>query len=134
MALAVRFFDQQPAQIADSSLRDDVLRGFAQTPKALSPKYFYDQRGSELFEAITRQPEYYPTRTEEAILATAAGEIAQLAGRDAALVELGSGASPARSDCCSKPCDRWATWVSISPGNSCSAAPSAWPPTIPGWT
>lgn len=93
MALAVRFFDQQSATVADSSLRDDVLKGFAQTPKALSPKYFYDQRGSELFEAITRQPEYYPTRTEEAILATAAAEIARLAGRDAALVELGSGAS-----------------------------------------
>ncbi|WP_273806017.1 MULTISPECIES: L-histidine N(alpha)-methyltransferase [unclassified Pseudomonas] len=93
MALAVRFFDQQPVSVADGSLRDDVLQGFAQTPKALSPKYFYDQRGSELFEAITRQPEYYPTRTEEAILATAAGEIARLAGRDAALVELGSGAS-----------------------------------------
>lgn len=93
MALAVRFFDQQPVTVADSSLRDDVLQGFAQIPKTLSPKYFYDQRGSELFEAITRQPEYYPTRTEEAILATAAGEIARLAGRDTALVELGSGAS-----------------------------------------
>ncbi len=93
MALAVRFFDQQTAKVADSSLRSDVLQGFGQTPKALSPKYFYDQRGSELFEAITQQPEYYPTRTEEAILAKAAGEIAQLAGRDAALVELGSGAS-----------------------------------------
>ena len=93
MALAVRFFDQQPVASAGTSLRDDVLQGFAQTPKALSPKYFYDQRGSELFEAITQQPEYYPTRTEEKILATAAGEIARLAGRDAALVELGSGAS-----------------------------------------
>jgi len=93
MALAVRFFDQQPVDVADSSLRDDVLHGFAQPQKALPPKYFYDQRGSELFEAITRQPEYYPTRTEETILAAASGEIARLAGRDAALVELGSGAS-----------------------------------------
>ncbi|MEH3023506.1 MAG: L-histidine N(alpha)-methyltransferase [Pseudomonas oryzihabitans] len=93
MALAVRFFDQQPVDVADSSLRDDVIQGFAQAQKALPPKYFYDQRGSELFEAITRQPEYYPTRTEEAILAAASGEIARLAGRDAALVELGSGAS-----------------------------------------
>jgi len=93
MALAVRFFDQQPVDVADSSLRDDVLRGFAQAQKSLPPKYFYDQRGSELFEAITHQPEYYPTRTEEAILAAASGEIARLAGRDAALVELGSGAS-----------------------------------------
>jgi len=93
MALAVRFFDQQPVDVADSSLRDDVLRGFAQAQKSLPPKYFYDRRGSELFEAITHQPEYYPTRTEEAILAAASGEIARLAGRDAALVELGSGAS-----------------------------------------
>ncbi|MBO0828534.1 MAG: L-histidine N(alpha)-methyltransferase [Streptosporangiales bacterium] len=61
-------------------------------PKALPPKYFYDARGSELFEQITRLPEYYPTRTERAILGAYADEIAKLSGADT-LVELGSGSS-----------------------------------------
>ncbi|MCF7203167.1 L-histidine N(alpha)-methyltransferase [Pseudomonas oligotrophica] len=92
MALAIRFHDQ----LADrhvSSLREEVLAGFAATPKAIAPKFFYDRRGSELFEAICLQPEYYPTRTEEAILRRAAGEIAELAGPGAELIEFGSGAS-----------------------------------------
>jgi dimethylhistidine N-methyltransferase len=75
------------------SLRDEVLAGFARTPKAVSPKHFYDQRGSELFEQICQQPEYYPTRTEEQILARIAPEVAEIAGPQANLVELGSGAS-----------------------------------------
>ena len=50
------------------ALRADVLAGLTATPKTLPPKYFYDARGSELFEEITRLPEYYPTRAETAIL------------------------------------------------------------------
>lgn len=92
MALAIRFHDQHDDQPADS-LREDVLAGFAATPKAISPKHFYDQRGSELFEQICLQPEYYPTRTEEQILRDAADDIAALAGPGACLLELGSGAS-----------------------------------------
>jgi L-histidine Nalpha-methyltransferase len=74
------------------SLRADVRAGLTATPKSLPPKYFYDERGSELFDEITRLPEYYPTRTERSILAAHAGEIARLSAADT-LVELGSGTS-----------------------------------------
>ncbi|HEX6445099.1 MAG TPA: L-histidine N(alpha)-methyltransferase [Streptosporangiales bacterium] len=77
--------------LADA-LRRDVRQGLTSTPKTLPPKYFYDSRGSELFERITRLPEYYPTRTERAILTAHAPEIAKLSGADT-LVELGSGSS-----------------------------------------
>ncbi|MFC0669298.1 L-histidine N(alpha)-methyltransferase [Azotobacter chroococcum] len=92
MPLSVHFHDQRP-QAAGRSLREEVLAGFAERPKTTPPKLFYDRRGSELFEQICRQPEYYPTRTEELILAHAAHDIAEIAGQDASLVELGSGAS-----------------------------------------
>jgi L-histidine N-alpha-methyltransferase len=75
-----------------SALRADALAGLTATPKALSPKWFYDERGSELFEKITLLPEYYPTRAERAILRAASGEIAAATGA-ATLVELGSGSS-----------------------------------------
>jgi dimethylhistidine N-methyltransferase len=71
----------------------DVLAGLGAEPKHLPPKYFYDQRGSELFERITKLPEYYPTRTEIGILEAHAGTIAQLIPRDAAVVEFGAGAA-----------------------------------------
>ena len=74
------------------SLRADVLAGLTATPKTLPPKYFYDERGSELFDEITRLEEYYPTRTERAILAENAHEIAAISGATT-LVELGSGTS-----------------------------------------
>ncbi len=92
MALAIRFHDQYVAQ-DDDALRDEILAGFAATPKRTPPKFFYDRRGSELFEQICKQPEYYPTRTEEAILRRIAAEVAEIAGPGASLVELGSGAS-----------------------------------------
>jgi L-histidine N-alpha-methyltransferase len=69
-----------------------VLTGLTATPKTLPPKWFYDARGSELFEAITRLPEYYPTRAEREVLAAHADEIAELTGAHT-LVELGSGSS-----------------------------------------
>jgi L-histidine Nalpha-methyltransferase len=74
------------------ALRADVRRGLTSTPKELPPKWFYDSRGSELFEEITRLPEYYPTRTERAILVAHADAIAKAADADT-LVELGSGSS-----------------------------------------
>lgn len=92
MPFAVRFYDQQPVPLA-TSLRDEILEGFSADQKYASPKFFYDQCGSELFDRICIQPEYYPTRTEESILAMAAEEIADITGREATLVELGSGAS-----------------------------------------
>ncbi|KPF98975.1 methyltransferase [Rhodopseudomonas sp. AAP120] len=75
------------------SFATDVLDGLSQPQKSLPPKYFYDDLGSELFVAITRLPEYYPTRTELGILRARAGEIAALIPWNAALVEFGAGAT-----------------------------------------
>ena len=76
-----------------SAFASDVIDALAQKPKRLSPKYFYDVAGSELFEQITLLPEYYPTRTELAILRDRAGEIASDIPDGAALVEFGAGAT-----------------------------------------
>ena len=81
----------QPGRYLDA-LRADVRAGLTATPKTLPPKYFYDARGSELFEEITRLPEYYLTRAETAILERRAGEIAEQSLCES-LVELGSGTS-----------------------------------------
>jgi L-histidine N-alpha-methyltransferase len=74
------------------ALEADVRAGLGASPKTLPPKWFYDDRGSELFDEITRLPEYYPTRTERSILVEHAREIAELTKADT-LVELGSGTS-----------------------------------------
>ncbi len=75
-----------------SELRHDARRGLLASPKALPPKWFYDELGSLLFEAITRLPEYYPSRRERQILDEHAVDVASLTGADT-LVELGSGTS-----------------------------------------
>src|SRR5580658_2447490 len=75
-----------------AALRADVLAGLTATPKSIPPKYFYDERGSALFDEITRLPEYYPTRAETSILRARVPEIASLS-RCESLVELGSGTS-----------------------------------------
>jgi L-histidine N-alpha-methyltransferase len=80
------------ADHATRALRHDVREGLTATPKSLPPKWFYDATGSELFDRITRLPEYYPTRAEASILAERAAEIAEASGADT-LVELGSGTS-----------------------------------------
>ena len=80
------------ADSAGDALRRDVLEGLTQTPKSLPPKWFYDSVGSDLFDQITRLPEYYPTRTEAQILRERSVEIAAASGADT-LVELGSGTS-----------------------------------------
>lgn len=79
-----------PAQLAEA-LAWDVRRGLTSSPKSLPPKWFYDERGSQLFDEITRLPEYYPTRREKQILAAHAAAIAGC-GADT-LIELGSGTS-----------------------------------------
>src|SRR5882757_3564907 len=81
-------FDEQ-----SSAFAGDVIGNLSQHPKRLSPKYFYDATGSELFEQITVLPEYYPTRTELGILRDRAGEIAAIIPEGAALVEFGAGAT-----------------------------------------
>jgi dimethylhistidine N-methyltransferase len=76
---------------AHNDFAHDLLRALAVRPRSASPKWFYDQEGSRLFDAICGLPEYYPTRTELSILRERAGEIAQLAGPRAEIVEFGAG-------------------------------------------
>jgi dimethylhistidine N-methyltransferase len=78
---------------ADPAFRSDVLAGLAAPIRAVPARWLYDRRGSELFEAITGLPEYYPTRTETALLERHSHEVARIAGRGAAVIEFGSGAS-----------------------------------------
>lgn len=77
----------------DSAFRDDVLRGLAGSPRAIPARWLYDHAGSGLFEDITELPEYYPTRTERALLNRHCAEVAELAGSGLAVVEFGSGSS-----------------------------------------
>jgi dimethylhistidine N-methyltransferase len=77
----------------DGPFARDVIAGLSARPKRLPPKYFYDETGSRLFEQITALPEYYPTRTELAILGDNAAAIAQHIPPGAALIEFGSGSS-----------------------------------------
>ncbi|WP_017718327.1 L-histidine N(alpha)-methyltransferase [Kamptonema formosum] len=74
------------------TLGSDIVSGLSESPKSLPPRYFYDDRGSMLFERICELPEYYVTRTEAAILRGCAGEIAELTG-ECEIAELGSGSS-----------------------------------------
>lgn len=76
-----------------SAFAADVIAGLTAQPKRLPPKYFYDAEGSDLFEQITRTPEYYPTRTELGILRDRGAAIAELIPADAALIEFGAGAT-----------------------------------------
>jgi len=79
--------------VAKRSLRDAVLEGLSASPKTLPAALFYDARGAALFEDITRLPEYYLTRTEHEILLRHAGNLADLVGPHAAIIEFGSGAA-----------------------------------------
>ena len=72
---------------------EEIVDGLKQDEKMISPKYFYDERGSQLFDEITRLPEYYPTETELGIMRDSIDEIAELAGKQASLIEFGSGSS-----------------------------------------
>ena len=88
--------NREPASFHDlhptsDDLATDVLAGFSRAQKSIPPKYFYDAEGSRLFDAITELPEYYPTRTETAMLIAYADEIASKAGTGHLLVEPGSG-------------------------------------------
>ena len=85
-----RFYDRKPAPV---DVREEVLEGLRALPKRLSPKYFYDQTGSQLFEAITELPEYYLTRTEIDLIEAHREEIARRIGDGACLIEYGSGNS-----------------------------------------
>jgi len=84
----ITFHDLHPSH---DDLAADVLAGFAQAQKTIPPKYFYDAEGSRLFDAITELPEYYPTRTEMAMLRDYADDIADKAGTGHLMIEPGSG-------------------------------------------
>ena len=88
MSVALRLADLHPSS---DDITGDVLRGLAGNPRQLPSKYFYDKRGSELFEAITRQPEYYLTRVELDLLAERGADIAEAVGPRVHVVEPGSG-------------------------------------------
>jgi len=81
------------ASLADPAFRADVLNGLALRPRAIPARWFYDRRGSELFEDITALPEYYPTRTETAILRRIGSDLAEAVGPARAVIEFGSGSS-----------------------------------------
>ncbi len=85
-----QFYDHSPDA---SDMYQEVLTGLQAVPKRLPPKYFYDEEGSRLFEAITRLPEYYPTRTEMSLFDRCEQSVAEALGNDACLVEYGSGSS-----------------------------------------
>jgi dimethylhistidine N-methyltransferase len=85
-------FDYHDLKPGTGSFLQDVLSGLSAPRKTLPPKYFYDERGSQLFDAICELPEYYPTRTELAMLEAAAPDMARRAGAGAAIVEYGTGA------------------------------------------
>jgi dimethylhistidine N-methyltransferase len=86
----VRFYNFLPPEDA---FLDDVLAGLAQPQKSIPPKYLYDQRGSQLFETICGLPEYYPARTEMAIMRSHIVDMAQFIGPDVELIEFGAGAN-----------------------------------------
>lgn len=79
--------------LADPAFRADVLAGLERRPRAIPARWFYDRKGSELFEAITDLPEYYPTRTETAILKSMCPDLVAHVGKGRAVVEFGSGSS-----------------------------------------
>ena len=80
-------------RLADPQFRADVLSGLARRPRAIPARWFYDHRGSQLFEQITELPEYYPTRTETALLQSLCGDLREAVGEGRAVVEFGSGSS-----------------------------------------
>ncbi|NKC00488.1 MAG: L-histidine N(alpha)-methyltransferase [Pseudomonadales bacterium] len=84
------FFDYEPGE---ADMASEVIEGLKGEPKQISPKYFYDQRGSELFEAITELEEYYLTRTELGLFEAHLDEVASLLGDNLCVVEYGSGSS-----------------------------------------
>ena len=90
LSTALHFYDYHPLM---ADFRAEVLGGLSQASRQLSPRFFYDRHGSELFDAITELAEYYPTRTEISILQEHGETIADLLGHDCRLLELGSGSS-----------------------------------------
>lgn len=87
--MSLPLLDLEPTAHEDEH---EIIDGLSRVPKEIPPKFFYDERGSRLFEAICEQPEYYPTRTELGIMNEHIAEIAKLIGADASIIEFGAGA------------------------------------------
>lgn len=87
---AIQFYDNHPRPV---DFYSEVMQGLQCAPKSIPPKFFYDETGSRLFDAICELPEYYPTRTETGLLRQHADEIATLIGKECLLIEPGSGSS-----------------------------------------
>jgi len=85
---SIQFYDYHPEPV---DFYSEVINGLNSEAKHIPPKFFYDEKGSQLFEQICNTPEYYPTRTEQKILTDNAEEIAQIIGHNCLLIELGSG-------------------------------------------
>jgi L-histidine Nalpha-methyltransferase len=106
-SLARRFAADFAPDSLEARFRGEVLAGLSQEHKTVPARWFYDLRGSELFEQITELPEYYPTRTEIGILEECCGEVAGLVGHDVAVVEFGAGSAaktPLLLDCLDPGC------------------------------
>ena len=86
---SIQLLDLKPAQQDGQA---EIIEGLAREQKEISPKYFYDEKGAQLFEEICEQPEYYPTRTEIGIMQSSMEEISDLIGPRASIIEFGSGA------------------------------------------
>jgi dimethylhistidine N-methyltransferase len=95
-----------------STFAADVIAGLTGDPKRLSPKYFYDRAGSDLFDRITRLPEYYPTRTELGLLQRHGGEMGRLLPQGGALIEFGSG-SAVKASILLRACPHLAAYVPV---------------------
>ena len=93
MKLPSVIYSEEIPDLGSGMFRAEVINGLRTQPRRIAPKFFYDRRGSELFEAICQQPEYYLTRTELKILKDRAREVARLIGKGCMLIEFGSGAS-----------------------------------------
>lgn len=87
-ATSIQFYDYHPESV---NFFSEIINGLTSKFKFIPPKFFYDEKGSQLFEQICNTPEYYPTRTEQKILTDNAVEIAQIIGHNCLLIELGSG-------------------------------------------
>ena len=90
MSESLRFYENS---IEPQDAAAQILEGLSAEPKMISPKFFYDELGSNLFTEITRQPEYYPTRIELELFANRGQEMAEVIGTDSLLIEFGSGSS-----------------------------------------
>jgi dimethylhistidine N-methyltransferase len=90
VGLTLTFHNHKPVT---ASLHDAVIKGLSNDPKSIEPKFFYDRRGSELFEMICEQPEYYPPTVEQCLLEEIAADVAKLSGQRCVVIEPGAGSA-----------------------------------------